>query len=81
MRMIYNVIDQIIEAIPEEEKKNYGRMLFELDNIRNASLYQAPEQMPDWFKRVANILNIHLGDPKGAAWKERIVDIFADRLK
>lgn len=81
MRMIYNVIDQMIAEIPLEEHPEYSEMIRTLHNVHQAWLYKAPEQMPDAFAYVSGVLEEHLGDPAGVAWKERIRDIFADKVK
>lgn len=79
MRMIYNVIDQMLAEIPETEKPNYTTMISALETCRQSTLYKAPEQMPEYFQFVSGVLETYLGDPAGVQWKEKIRDIFADK--
>lgn len=76
--MIYNVIDQIITAIPKEECDNYPNMLEVLRKIQRDTEYRAPEQMPEYFRQVSYVLETYLGEPD-TDWKREIVEIFADR--
>lgn len=84
MRMIYNVIDRILPLIPEDIPQpngvtyGYVDLREKLKQVRENSLYKAPEQMPEYFQAVANLLNHHLGKPD-TEWKQKIVNIFADK--
>lgn len=84
MRMIYNVIDQILEQIPEDipgtqgVTHGYAELRLRLEQLRNATLYKAPEQMPEYFQQVSNLLEYYLGEPK-TDWQKKIQKIFAGR--
>lgn len=75
MRMVYNVIDQILAEIPEGYDSN---LVNDLKRVRDKTLYKAPEQMPEYFKTVSVMLAHYLGEPD-TEWKKKIVRIFADK--
>lgn len=76
MRMVYNVIEQMMAEIPDEG--DYIDLKLELEKIRRDTLYKAPEQMPEYFQAVANLLNDYLGEPD-TDWKKKVANIFADK--
>jgi hypothetical protein len=79
MRMIYVVIDRMIACIPLEEQQNYAALTYQLTQVRNETLYKAPEQMPPYFRQVSEILEEHLGAPD-TEWKVKIANIFGDKI-
>lgn len=79
MRMIYNVINDMLAEVPAAEEVNYKELIELLQAIRKDWLYKAPEQMPNAFAYVSTVLTEYLGDPEGVQWKENIRDIFADK--
>lgn len=76
MRMVYNVIERIMAVIPDEDP--WIALKAELETIRRDTLYKAPEQMPEYFQAVANLLNTHIGEPD-EPWKKEVADIFGDK--
>jgi len=76
MRILVNVLDQMIKRIPEGEP-----LAQKLESVKTASLYRAPElQRGDW-EVVSSILSGEFGVPADEldGWKKEVVDIFVDK--
>lgn len=75
MRNIGNIIDQMLEVIPESE----GSFRAVLTKLAQDSCYKAPEQARDCFIELGQSLVLYMGFPPDCDWKQRVADIFEDR--
>lgn len=77
MRMVYHVIEAILNAIPDSEKTHYAVLVDRLTDIAHVAKYKSPEQMPEYFQQVSDLLNNYLGEPD-TEWKRKVQRIFAN---
>lgn len=75
MRVITDVIAQIIDKIPNSEFSQYKPMINKLMKLADDNPYIAPEMMAKYFHKTSNILNHYIGIPV-TGWQEEIMNIF-----
>lgn len=71
-RKIDEVIDKIIEQIPEGE---YLNLINRLKSIKRSALYAPPEGMSYWWGFLSVLLNKELPVPPENEWQEKIYKI------
>lgn len=80
MRSIDKVIEAIKKEVPDEYDDKYS-FLKALDNVLDSANYRAPEAYHVNFTQLSYVLGDFLGDPDGTIWKQKIADIFSDKIK
>jgi len=78
-RNIYKLVEAIKHEVPSWWKSRDG-FFKALDNVLDSAAYRAPEAYIVNFEQLARVLYDHLGEPD-EAWKKKIADIFADKIK
>ncbi len=76
MRILANIIDQMIVMIPPREKELIER----LKDTKQSSLYAAPELESFWWKVCAKRLTEGAGEPTGG-WRKQVALIFSGEEK
>lgn len=73
MRNLATVIDQMLAQIPQGES-----LIPILEDCKSSFLYAAPEMHLFWWRRVAECLEGHIGEPQ-LPWQHEVADIFTLR--
>ena len=77
MRNVWDVIDSIIDVVPDEELD----LIRELRAIHSSSIFAAPELQGDMWARLQTVLIKRVGlnfDPAGC-WRSDVEAIFSNR--
>lgn len=74
MRDLTKVIDAMLTEIPETESE----LRTQLEAAKSTFAYSAPEVMGACWRRVADVLQEQIGDPRDD-WHMRVADVFSGR--
>jgi len=78
-RPLDKIIDIILKLTPDNfNNKKYLKL--ELESIKESYYYAAPETLGSVWLRVAQALQVHIGDPGGETWKREIQGLFAGKI-
>lgn len=75
MRNLPDVINNIIEVIPDSE----DQLITELNELKESTMFTAPEAIGRKWEILMLVINYHLQYPPEKDWERKVGNIFANK--
>jgi hypothetical protein len=72
---VYHMIERMLNAMPEEAKRQYAVLVEKLTDIQHEARGRPPHAQMLYYEKVAGLLDLYL-DPEDAPWKAEVNKIY-----